>query len=293
LIFQGQGGLLSDEQARKALLLPGMPRPQPGQQFRIRLWQYRRGDAATLLGSVTRKERAVLAAHEIEPGGVGVRLAPIIEARPDAGRWRLHGRIAEVPRQLDPGLNPAAPLAVLRLVIEEETSQGWSVRLDEARAGLFRLQDGSGSILVAGVKPPAELFGEGTPTSQQKAEEALHVLGLPVHRARGKRLRFWIWEYRLGQSISLSGYIHTQTWLSDSPEPGLLPVLSEAKSQPPPGLWRLVGLISRPAGVATVSHSRVAGLSPGYFGSLLLALGALLALASACWFIYLILNMLR
>jgi len=133
----------------------------------------------------------------------------IADLRPELGLVELKGTITQVPRPLDKNVD--TPLAVLRLVIEENEPQvGWKVVLDRVLATEFSLEDGTGTVWVTPDQLDLNLLGEGSFASIKQAEEALKILGLQASSAWGRGLRYRIWELRKGQSLIALGNVQQQ-----------------------------------------------------------------------------------
>jgi hypothetical protein len=140
----------------------------------------------------------------------------IADLRPELGMVELKGTITQVPSPLDKNVDN--PLAVLRLVIEENEPQvGWNVVLDRVLATEFSLEDGTGAVWVPPDQLDLNLLGEGSFASIKQAEEALKILGLQASSAWGRGLRYRIWELRKGQPLIALGSVYQQFKLIGSP----------------------------------------------------------------------------
>lgn len=216
LTFSGRGVELPPDQLPaylKALGLPGLS--TAGRTIRCALWAYRQGDPISVSGMV--EEVPTLEAHELDISLERPPLMPIASLQSGQGPVRVHGKVTQVSDPLDD--DPKAPLAILRLLIEEQTEKGWKKRLDEVRSSPFVLDDGSGRIWVHAEKPDTEFMGEGMYTSAMQAEKALLTLKRPISAARGKGLRYRLWEVRRGEPITVSGWVTQQLMLTNLEAP--------------------------------------------------------------------------
>ena len=158
----------------------------------------------------------------------------IADLRPGLGLVELKGTLTQVPRPLDKNVDN--PLAVLRLVIEENEPQvGWKVVLDRVLATEFALEDGTGMVWVTPDQLDLNLLGEGSFASIKQAEEALKILGLQASSAWGRGLRYRIWELRKGQSLIALGNVEQQFKLVGSPRHPVALSPSTESVQAPPG----------------------------------------------------------
>jgi hypothetical protein len=156
----------------------------------------------------------------------------IADLQPGQGLVELKGVITQVARPLDKNVDN--PLAVLRLVIEEnEPQSGWRVVLDRVLATEFSLEDGTGKVWVSPDQLDLNLLGEGSFASIKQAEEALKILGLQASSAWGRGLRYRIWELRKGQPLIALGSVQQQLKLvGSSQHPVALSTATESAPNP-------------------------------------------------------------
>jgi hypothetical protein len=125
---------------------------------------------------------------------------------PGLGMVRLQGRIAPLENALDGSAENA--LVYLRLKVEiyesDSDSSGWKGLTVKSRGIPFKLDDGSGVVWVNPEGLDKDLLGEGVVPSGDQIEAACILLGISRNMLRGQ-LRFWLWEFRAGQSVSVVG----------------------------------------------------------------------------------------
>ena len=119
---------------------------------------------------------------------------------------RLHGRIVPPPSAID---GPAeTPLVYLRLKVEiydsDSDSSGWKGLTDKARGVPFQLDNSSGIVWVNPDGLDKQLLGNGIVPNDDQIQAACTVLGISPDMLRGQ-LRFWLWELRAGQTITVVG----------------------------------------------------------------------------------------
>ncbi len=237
LIFSGRGVELPPDQLPAYLQALGLPAlSTAGRTIRCAVWIYRRGDPISIGGMV--EEVPTLEAHEVDLSAQHPPLIAIASLQSGQGPVRVHGKITQISEPLDD--DPKAPLAFLRLLIEEQTEDGWKKRLDEVKSSPFVLDDGSGRIWVQVDKPEAEFLGEGTYTSAMQAEKALLTLKQPLSAARGRKLRYRLWEVRQGERLTVRGWVTHQLVLTN---------VETAKSFFPAKMFSPLGVQSRPRAI--------------------------------------------
>jgi hypothetical protein len=122
-----------------------------------------------------------------------------------SGLVRVQGQITDVPEALDGPAETA--LAYLRLKIEiyeqDSDSSGWRGFQDKARAVPFHLDDGTGAVWVPPEKLDKQLLGDAVTPNDDQVQAACILLGIDP-RLRG-RLRFFLWELRRGQPLTVIG----------------------------------------------------------------------------------------
>ena len=126
--------------------------------------------------------------------------------QPGPGLVRLQGRIASAENALDGSAENA--LVYLRLKVEvyesDSDSSGWKGLTDKARGMPFQLDDGSGAIWVNPDGLDKQLLGEGIVPNDDQIQAAMILLGISAGMLHGQ-LRFWYWELRAGQTVSVVG----------------------------------------------------------------------------------------
>jgi hypothetical protein len=119
---------------------------------------------------------------------------------------RLQGRIAPLANAIDGSAENA--LVYLRLKVEvyesDSDGSGWKGLTDKARGVPFQLDDGSGVVWVNPDGLDKHLLGEGSLPNDEQAQAACILLGIPPNILRGQ-IRFWRWELRAGQAVSVVG----------------------------------------------------------------------------------------
>jgi hypothetical protein len=135
-----------------------------------------------------------------------VRTTTVVALHPGAKLARLHGRIASPPSAID---GPAdAALVYLRLKVEiydsDSDDSGWKGLTDKARGVPFQLDDGSGAVWVNPDGLDKQLLGNGIVPNDDQIQAACLLLGISPDMLRGQ-LRFWLWELRAGQAITVVG----------------------------------------------------------------------------------------
>ena len=170
-----------------------------------------------LLGILLLMLGIVMTTTASRPGQQITAVIRIADLQPGMGLVELQGNITDIPHPLDN--HPSDPLAVLRLVIEQnDPSDGWKVVLDRVKAVEFSLKDGSpATVWISPEQLDLSLLGEGSFASINQAEEALKILGLKSSSAWGKGLRYRIWELRGGQTVIAVGDIQQQLRLTGTP----------------------------------------------------------------------------
>jgi hypothetical protein len=126
--------------------------------------------------------------------------------QPGSALVRLQGRIAPSENALDGSADNA--LVYLRLKVEvyesDEDSSGWKGLTDKARGIPFQLDDGSGAVWVNPEGLDKQLLGVGFTPNDDQIQAACILLGISPNM-RGGQLRFWLWELRAGQTVSVVG----------------------------------------------------------------------------------------
>ena len=126
--------------------------------------------------------------------------------KPGPGLVRLQGRIAPSENAIDGSAENA--LVYLRLKVEEyesdSDSSGWKGLTDKARGTSFQLDDGSGAVWVNPEGLDKQLLGDGITPNDDQIQAACILLGISPKMLRGQ-LRFWLWELRAGQTVSVVG----------------------------------------------------------------------------------------
>ena len=126
--------------------------------------------------------------------------------QPNQGLVRLQGRIAPSENALDGSAENA--LVYLRLKVEEydsdSDSSGWKGLTVKARGIPFQLDDGSGAVWVNPEGLDKDLLGDGITPNDDQIQTACILLGISPKLLRGQ-LRFWLWELRAGQTVSVVG----------------------------------------------------------------------------------------
>jgi hypothetical protein len=126
--------------------------------------------------------------------------------QPGSALVRLQGRIAPPENALDGSAENA--LVYLRLKVEvyesDSDSSGWKGLTDKTRDIPFQLDDGSGAVWVNPDGLDKQLLGVGITPNDDQIQVACILLGISPKLLRGK-LRFWLWELRAGQTVSVVG----------------------------------------------------------------------------------------
>jgi hypothetical protein len=119
---------------------------------------------------------------------------------------RLQGRITSAEVAIDGSAENA--LVYLRLKVEvyvrDSDSSGWKGLTDKTRGIPFQLNDGSGQVWVNPEGLDKQLLGDGTTPNDDQIQAACILLGISPKMLRGQ-LRFWLWELRAGQVVSVVG----------------------------------------------------------------------------------------
>jgi len=128
--------------------------------------------------------------------------------QPGQGLARLQGTIAPLENAIDGSAENA--LIYLRLKVEQyrrdSDSSGWVGLTDKARGIPFQLNDGSGSVWVNPVGLDKQLLGDGITPNEDQIQAACILLGFSPNMLRGQ-LRFWLWELRAGQALTVVGVV--------------------------------------------------------------------------------------
>lgn len=126
--------------------------------------------------------------------------------KPGPGLVRLQGRIAPSENALDGSAENA--LVYLRLKVEvyesDSDDSGWKGLTDKARGIPFQLDDGSGAVWVNPERLDKHLLGNGITPNDDQIQAACILLDISPKLLRGQ-LRFWLWELRAGQTVSVVG----------------------------------------------------------------------------------------
>jgi hypothetical protein len=128
--------------------------------------------------------------------------------QPGPGLVRLQGKIAPAENAIDGSAENA--LVYVRLKVEKYESDsddsGWAGLTDKARGIPFQLDDGSGAVWVNPEGLDKQLLGEGIVPNDDQIQAACILLGISPNILRGQ-LRFRLWEYRAGQTVSVVGCV--------------------------------------------------------------------------------------
>jgi nitrogen fixation-related uncharacterized protein len=128
--------------------------------------------------------------------------------QPGPGLVRLQGRIAPLENALFG--SPDRALVYLRLKVEQYQSDsdgsGWRGLMDKARSVPFQLDDGSGTIWVNPEGLDKQLLGDGVTPNEEQTDAATILLGISLGIFAGP-LRFILWEYRAGQTVTVVGAV--------------------------------------------------------------------------------------
>ncbi|HEX7433046.1 MAG TPA: GIDE domain-containing protein [Anaerolineaceae bacterium] len=126
--------------------------------------------------------------------------------RQGQGQVRLQGRIAPSVNALDGSAENA--LVYLRLKVEvyysDSDDSGWRGLTVKDRGIPFRLDDGSGVVWVNPDGLDKYLLGEGITPNDDQIQAARILLDISPKILRGQ-LRFSLWEFRAGQTVSVVG----------------------------------------------------------------------------------------
>ncbi len=135
-----------------------------------------------------------------------VRTTTVATLQPGAKLARLQGRIVPPPSAIDGPAETA--LVYLRLKVEvyesDSDDSGWKGLTDKARGVPFLLEDGSGAVWVNPDGLDKQLLGNGIVPNDDQIQAACLLLGISPGILRGQ-LRFWLWELRAGQTITVVG----------------------------------------------------------------------------------------
>jgi hypothetical protein len=119
---------------------------------------------------------------------------------------RVQGKIAPLENALDGSSENA--LVYLRMKVEvyesDSESSGWKGLTDKSRGIPFKLEDGSGAVWVNPEGLDKQLLGTGVLPNDDQIQAACILLGISPKMLRGQ-LRFWMWEFRAGQMVSVIG----------------------------------------------------------------------------------------
>jgi hypothetical protein len=96
----------------------------------------------------------------------------------------------------------------VRLRVEHYDTEngGWHGFLDKWRGTQFQLDDGSGMAWVEPDGMSRHMLGEGTVPNSDQIQTACILLGVSPNMLRG-RLRFYLWELRGGQTVTVIGKV--------------------------------------------------------------------------------------
>jgi hypothetical protein len=157
------------------------------------------GFATILLFSARKREKVASVV-----GAAKNRTAATLQ--PGPGMVRMQGRIAPSVNALDG--TPENALVYLRLKVEkyerDSDSSGWRGLIDKARSVPFQLDDGSGAVWVNPEGLDKLLLGEGITPNEDQIQAACILLEISPKMLRGQ-LRFTLWEFRAGQTLSVVG----------------------------------------------------------------------------------------
>jgi hypothetical protein len=99
-------------------------------------------------------------------------------------------------------------LVYLRLKVEkyesDSDSSGWRGLTDKARSVPFQLDDDSGAVWVNPEGLDKQLLGEGITPNEDQIQAACILLEISPKMLSGQ-LRFTLWEFRAGQTLSVVG----------------------------------------------------------------------------------------
>jgi hypothetical protein len=128
--------------------------------------------------------------------------------QPGPNLVRLQGRIAPLERAMDGSAENA--LVYLRLKVEQyesdSDSSGWRGLMDKTRSSPFQLEDGSGAIWVNPEGLDKQLLGDGFTPNEDQIQAACILLGISLNIFAGQ-LRFTMWEFRAGQTVTIVGNV--------------------------------------------------------------------------------------
>ena len=126
--------------------------------------------------------------------------------QPGRGLVRLQGRISPSENALDGSAENA--LVYVRLKVEQYESDGdssgWRGLTDKTRSLPFQLDDGTGSVWVNPEGLDKHLLDAGITPNDDQVQAACILLSIPPKILRGQ-IRFFFWEYRAGQTVSVVG----------------------------------------------------------------------------------------
>jgi hypothetical protein len=204
--------------------VPGLSLPDPPSQRERRylVYELRGGDEVWMSGEVSGVQR-IFNADELVLDPSGPPLQPIGLLLPGPGRVRVSARIAEIATAPvgRPG-QPDSGTAWLRLRAEQPASGGWEAVLDALQAQPFRLEDDTGSLWADPVKAEPDAFGEGALISDQEADAVLARMRRYLPASAPARLRYVLWERRLGDTAEIVGFIAERPGPSGLPQPVLV-----------------------------------------------------------------------
>jgi hypothetical protein len=141
---------------------------------------------------------AIAVAHESTTAGL----------QPGAGLVRLRGIIAP---HTDPVNGPPENAIVyMRLKVEVydggDDGAGWRGFTDKTRSVPFQLNDSFDSVWVNPDGLDRQLLGDGFVPDEHQVQSACVLLGIDPRILRG-RLRFRMWEFRSGQTVTVIGNV--------------------------------------------------------------------------------------
>jgi dienelactone hydrolase len=198
--LSGEGRQASKEQILRAQTALGLQEDYSDERrYRCRLWSLVQGERAFFYGNAL--QDPLIVADEIQPEDKDGSKA----AKGEQGDKKLRkGKITRIPAPLDALTSP--PLAALRLRIEEEEPQkGWRTRLDKTIAAEFTLRSGTQIVWVLPDDAPLQLEGDGEQPSLDKVRTVLPLFNIDLSLTKNEHLRYWLWEARQGQPVSVWG----------------------------------------------------------------------------------------
>jgi hypothetical protein len=143
--------------------------------------------------------------------GAAVKMAKratIASLHPGPGLVRMQGSIDPAGNNFDGSAEKGVVYLHLRgeVYISDSDSSGWRCFTDESRSVPFRLQDGSGTIWVNPQGMDRHLIGEAVVPDDDQIQAAGILLGVSP-KMQNQRVRYFLWEFRGGQTVSVVGQV--------------------------------------------------------------------------------------